>query len=99
MAPRRCPATPDQIDRAHRVDRLLTPDHPDAETAALVMDDLNTHTIGSLYEASEPEKALVLAHRLQTHHTRKARLLAQHRRIELSALTRHASTASTTLPP
>ena len=69
-----------RIGWAHQVERLLTVDYPDARTIVLVMDNLNTHTIGSLYEAFDPSKALALAQRLEIHHTPKARLLAQHRR-------------------
>ena len=36
---------------------LLTHDYPDAETVVLVMDNLNTHGIGSLYDAFEPATA------------------------------------------
>jgi DDE superfamily endonuclease len=68
-----------KLDWAHQVDRLLTCDYPDAETVVLVMDNLNTHTIGSLYEAFEPAKAFPLAQRLEIHHP-QTRLLAQHRR-------------------
>ena len=39
-----------RIDWAHEVDHLLNVDYPDVERVALVMDNLNTHTIGSLYE-------------------------------------------------
>jgi hypothetical protein len=58
-----------RIDWARQVDRLLTHDYPDAETVVLVMDNLNTHGIGSLYEAFEPAKAFSLAQRLEIHHT------------------------------
>ena len=55
LAPRRRPTPPHQ-------DRLGPPgrsacspiDYPDAETVVLVMDNLNTHGIGSLYEAFDP---------------------------------------------
>jgi DDE superfamily endonuclease len=40
-----------RLDWAHQIDRLLTCDYPDAETVVLVMDNLNTHGIGSLYAA------------------------------------------------
>jgi hypothetical protein len=40
-----------KIDWAHQVRRLLLGDYPDAQTVVLVMDNLNTHSIGSLYEA------------------------------------------------
>src|SRR3954453_12708908 len=45
-----------RIDWAHQVDRLLTVDYPDAASVVLIMDNLNTHTLGSLYEAFEPVK-------------------------------------------
>ena len=60
-----------KIDWAHQVDRLLTVNYPDAEQVVLVMDNLNTHGIGSLYEAFEPAQAFALAQRLEIHHTPK----------------------------
>ena len=53
---------------------------PTPRQVVLVMDNLNTHGIGSLYEAFEPAKAFALAQRLEIHHTPKTRLQAQHRR-------------------
>lgn len=58
-----------RIDWAGQVKELLTVDYPDAETVVLVMDNLNTHNIGSLYEAFEPAEAFALAQRLEVHHT------------------------------
>lgn len=58
-----------RLDWAHEVERLLTDDYPDAEEVVLVMDNLNTHTLGSLYEAFDPAKARTLAQRLEIHHT------------------------------
>jgi hypothetical protein len=43
-------------DWAEQIKRLVDRDFPDAEKIVLVMDNLNTHTIGSLYEAY-PEQA------------------------------------------
>lgn len=43
-----------RIDWAGQVKEVLTVDYPDAKTVVLVMDNLNTHTIASLYEAFEP---------------------------------------------
>lgn len=40
-----------------------------AETLALVLDNLNTHCISSLYEAFVPAKARRLAERLEMHYT------------------------------
>jgi hypothetical protein len=77
-----------RIDWAHEVDRLLTCDYPDAEKVVLVMDNLNTHTIGSLYEAFDPVKAFALAQRLEIHHTPKHGSWLNIAEIELSALTR-----------
>jgi hypothetical protein len=77
-----------KLDWAHQVDRLLTCDHPGAETVVLVMDNLNTHTIGSLYEAFEPAKAFALAQRLEIHHTPKHGSWLNIAEVELSALTR-----------
>jgi hypothetical protein len=77
-----------KIDWAHQVERLLTLDYPDAETVVLVMDNLNTHTIGSLYQAFEPAKAFALAQRLEIHHTPKHGSWLNIAEIELSVLTR-----------
>ena len=77
-----------RIDWAHEVDHLLTVDYPDAERVLLVMDNLNTHTIGSLYEAFEPAKARALARRLDIHHTPRHGSWLNVAEIELSALTR-----------
>ena len=49
------------------------------------MDNLNTHTIGSLYEAFEPAKAFTLAQRLEIHHTPKHGSWLNIAEIELSA--------------
>jgi hypothetical protein len=77
-----------RIDWAHEVDQLLTSDYHDAEKVVLVMDNLNTHSIGSLYEAFAPAKAHALAQRLEIHHTPKHGSWLNIAEIELSALTR-----------
>jgi hypothetical protein len=77
-----------RVDWAREVEHLLTIDYPDAERVLLVMDNLNTHTIGSLYEAFEPAKARALAQRLEIHHTPKHGSWLNIAEIELSALTR-----------
>jgi hypothetical protein len=76
-----------RIDWARQVHRLLTHDYPDAETVVLVMDNLNTHGIGSLYEAFDPAKAFALAQRLEIHRTPKHGSWLNIAEIELSALT------------
>ncbi len=77
-----------KIDWAHQVERLLTHDYPDAETVVLVMDNLNTHTLGALYEAFEPAQAYALAQRLEIHPTPKHGSWLNIAEIELSVLTR-----------
>ena len=77
-----------RIDWAHQVERLLTIDYPDAERVVLVMDNLNTHDIASLYEAFDPAEAFALAQRLEIHHTPKHGSWLNIAEIELSALTR-----------
>ena len=67
---------------------MLTVDYPDAEVVVLVMDNLNTHNIASLYEAFEPAEAFALAQRLEIHHTPKHGSWLNIAEIELSALTR-----------
>jgi DDE superfamily endonuclease len=75
-------------DWATEVDQLLNHDYPDAEKVVLVMDNLNTHSIGSLYEAFEPTKAFALAQRLEIHHTPQHGSWLTIAEIELSALAR-----------
>lgn len=77
-----------RVDWAHEVDQLLTCDYPDVEKVVLVMDNLNTHTIGSLYETFEPAKARALAARLEIHHTPTHGSWLNIAEIELAALTR-----------
>lgn len=77
-----------RIDWAQEVERLLTVDYPDADKVVLVMDNLNTHTLGSLYEAFAPARARALARRLEIHHTPRHGSWLNIAEIELSALTR-----------
>lgn len=77
-----------RTDWATEIDHLLTVDYPDAEKIVLVMDNLNTHTLGSLYETFSPAKARALARRLEIHYTPKHGSWLNIAEIELSALTR-----------
>ena len=77
-----------RIDWAHGVEHLLTVSYPDVEKVVLVMDNLNTHNIASLYEAFAPEKAYALARRLEIHHTPKHGSWLNIAEIELSCLTK-----------
>ena len=47
-----------RVDWAHEIETLLTMDYPDAATVVLVMDNLDIHTMGSLYEAFPAAKRL-----------------------------------------
>ena len=60
--------------------------HPTAEMIVLVMDNLNTHKIASLYEAFSPEEARRLINRLEIHYTPKHGSWLNIAEIELSAL-------------
>jgi len=75
-----------KIDWAHRVKWVLDNQYPDAEKVVLVMDNLNTHVISSLYEAFQPEEAFRLSQRLEIHYTPKHGSWLDIAEIELSAL-------------
>ena len=59
------------VDFAEVLRWLVEDVHPEAEKVVLVMDNLNTHTLASRYEAFEPERARRIAERLEIHHTPK----------------------------
>jgi hypothetical protein len=61
-----------------------------AERVVLVMDQLNTHGIASLYEAFDPAEARRLAGRLEIHHTPKHGSWLNVAEIELSVLSRQS---------
>jgi len=48
---------------------MLDERYPQATKVRLVMDNLNTHSAASLYEAFAPEEARRLAQRLEIHYT------------------------------
>ena len=79
-----------RLDWAHQVRRLLESDYPQAERVRLVLDNLNTHGAGSLYEAFEPTEARRLAKRLELHHTPKHGSWLNIAEVELSALTKQS---------
>jgi len=60
-----------KIDWAQFIHFLLLTVYPEATVVVLVMDNLNTHGIGSLYEAFDPATARALAERLEIHYTPK----------------------------
>jgi len=76
-----------RIDWARYIEELLDVHYPHAEKIRLVMDNLNTHSIASLYEAFVPEKALRLAKRLELHYTPKHGSWLNIAEIELNVMT------------
>ena len=60
----------------------------EAERVVLVMDNLNTHKLASLYEAFPPEQARRIAERIEVHHTPKHGSWLNVAEIELSVLAR-----------
>jgi transposase len=77
-----------QLDFAEVIRELGDELYPQAETIVLVMDNLNTHTTASLYEAFEPAMARRLAEKLEIHYTPKHGSWLNMAEIELSILSR-----------
>ena len=73
-------------DWAGKIKWLLDEQYPDAQKVTLVNDNLNTHTISSLYEAFPPAEAFRLASRLEMHYTPKHGSWLNIAEIELSAM-------------
>ena len=73
-------------DWARLIRGMLRERYPQAERVVLVMDNLNTHGIESLYETYAPEEARALAERLEIHYTPKHGSWLNIAEIELSAL-------------
>jgi hypothetical protein len=76
------------IDWAEEVKNLTDVCYPDVEKIILVMDNLNTHVIASLYKAFPPEEARRIARRLETHYTPKHGSWLNMCEIELNVMTR-----------
>jgi len=75
-----------QQDFAEEIAYMLDVDYPDAEVVVLVMDNLNTHKIGSLYERFPADLARSYAKRLEIHYTPKHGSWLNMAEIELSVL-------------
>lgn len=78
-------------DWAHQIKELLDGRYATAEKMVLVLDNLNTHTPGSLYETFGPAEARRLTEKLEIHHTPKHGSWLNMAEIEFSALTRSLS--------
>jgi len=75
-------------DFAEVIRELCDELYPEAQKIVLVMDNLNTHNIASLYQAFEPEMARRLARKLEIHYTPKHGSWLNMAEIELSVLSR-----------
>ena len=73
-------------DWARFIKTMLDERYPKAVKVRLVMDNLNTHALASLYETFAPAEARRLAERLEIHYTPKHGSWLNIAEIELSAL-------------
>ena len=73
-------------DWAMQVKEMLDERYLSASKVRLVMDNLNTHNVASLYEAFEPKEARRLAERLDIHYTPKHGSWLNMAEIKLSVL-------------
>lgn len=71
---------------AYFIKSMLDERYPDAVKVRLVMDNLNTHNLASLYVAFEPAEARRLADRLEIHYTPKHGSWLNIAEIEFSAM-------------
>jgi hypothetical protein len=75
-------------DFAARMKHLCDEMYPEAEVIWVVLDNLNTHKIGSLFAVYPPEEARRLARRLELHFTPKHASWPNMAECELSVLSR-----------
>jgi len=73
-------------DWAWWIKTMLDERYPNAKQVRLVLDNLNTHCLASLYEMFPPQEARRLAERLEIHYTPKHGSWLNMAEIELSAL-------------
>jgi len=76
------------VDWAHQMRELVDVHYPDAECVTVVLDNLNTHTLASLYEAFDPAEARRIVNKLELVHTPKHGSWLNVAEIELSVLSR-----------
>jgi len=75
-------------DFAECIREMVDVHYADAEKIILVLDNLNTHSEGSLYEAFEPAEARRLAEKLEIHYTPKHGSWLNMAEIEIGVLSR-----------
>jgi hypothetical protein len=77
-----------KVDFAACMKQLVDVYFPQADKLRIVLDNLNTHTFGALYEAYEPKEARRIAKKLEFHYTPLHGSWLNMAEIELSALGR-----------
>lgn len=77
-----------KTDFAQQMKWLVDERYPDAEVIRVILDNLNTHGAGSLYEAFEPDEARRLVQKLEFHYTPKHGSWLNMAEIELSIMQR-----------
>lgn len=75
-------------DWAILIKELVNVHYPEATKITLVLDNLNTHTIGSLYNEFDPKTARRLVEKLEIHYTPKHGSWLNMAEIELSILSK-----------
>lgn len=75
-------------DWAQCMQELVDVHYPDADKGVLVLDNLNTHVPGALYEAFAPHEAKRIVDKLEFHYTPKHGSWLNMAEIELSVLSR-----------
>ena len=75
-------------DFAHQMRWLVDEAYPEVPAVRVVLDNLNTHRMASLYETFPPAEARRIAQRLEFHHTPKHGSWLNMAEIEFSALAR-----------
>ena len=76
------------LDWAEEIKYICDVMYPSAEQIVLVMDNLNTHVLGSLYKRFIPAEARRLARKIEIHYTPKHGSWLNIAEIELNVLTR-----------
>lgn len=77
-----------RTDFANCIEMIEDEYYPNCEKIVLVMDNLNTHSIASLYTAFPPEKARRLAEKLEIHYTPKHASWLDMAEIEIGIMSR-----------
>ncbi len=77
-----------RIDFANCIEMIKDEYYPNCEKIVLVMDNLNTHSIASLYTAFPPEKSRRLSEKLEIHYTSKHASWLNMAEIEIGIMSR-----------